>query len=856
MAQAEAKTRPTFTRRTPKRRTRPGVRVADAIARFVITVGGIGTIVAVLTVCVFLIWVALPLFEPASIERVGSFGVVGAPPIPVRAGIDDSGRVLWELQRDGSIQVRLLRTGQVVQRGRLFEGPPPTATALSPKGDALYLGFADGTVRTATVSTEVEDVPVEASTSKSEPNRGGALVENKGKTQLLRLRWKVGEPTKAAPAAIRLVDYTSRPDGSILATFAADGRLRLQVARKRKNLITGETSREQKEVLIPLDPRGGAAEPSYLFVSGAGDVLYLAWDDGRLMRYDLRDLERPMCVESLSLLRSDGDRLTALTMLTGKTTLAAGDSSGRITTWFPTLPEGADAAEGTTLAMVRELRPAGAAIASLAPSPRSRILAAGDAAGSVAIYHTTTGNRLGEAQIESAVRLLAFGPKESTLVAITDHAFVEWAFDARHPEAGVEALFAPVWYENYSAPASVWQSTSASDDFEPKLSLLPLVFGTLKATIYSMLFGAPLAILGAIFTSEFLSPRAKTWVKPSIELMASLPSVVLGFLAGLVLAPFVDRWTAVVLAGFFTIPFSYLLGAYLWQLLPQPIGQRLLSVRFPLLFLVIPAGVYAAILLGPLADRLLFGGDFKAWLDGERSGTLGGWTLTLLPLCAVGSIFLTNRVINPWLTRASARWTRATCVLADLFRFVLSSAATVAAAALIAYFLSAGGLDPRDTVLGTYVQRNALVVGFVMGFAVIPIIYTIAEDALSSVPEHLRSASLGAGATPWQTATRIILPTAASGIFSALMVGLGRAVGETMIVLMAAGNTPILDFNIFSGFRTLSANLAVELPEAVRNSTHYRTLFLAALVLFIMTFLLNTAAEAVRQRFRKRAYQL
>ena len=121
-------------------------------------------------------------------------------------------------------------------------------------------------------------------------------------------------------------------------------------------------------------------------------------------------------------------------------------------------------------------------------------------------------------------------------------------------------------------------------------------------------------------------------------------------------------------------------------------------------------------------------------------------------------------------------------------------------------------------LLGTYVPRNALVVGFVMGFAIIPLIYTIADDALSTVPGHLRSASLGAGATPWQTAIRVIIPTAMSGLFSAVMIGLGRTVGETMIVLMAAGNTPILDWNIFNGFQTLSASIATELPEAVQGS--------------------------------------
>jgi len=143
-----------------------------------------------------------------------------------------------------------------------------------------------------------------------------------------------------------------------------------------------------------------------------------------------------------------------------------------------------------------------------------------------------------------------------------------------------------------------------------------------------------------------------------------------------------------------------------------------------------------------------------------------------------------------------------------------------------------------------------------MGFAVITIIYTLSDDALSSVPEHLRSASLGCGATLWQTAIRVVLPVAMSGIFSAVMIGLGRAVGETMIVVMAAGNTPVMDINVFNGLRALSANIAVELPEAVKDGTLYRMLFLAALSLFVVTFVLNTVAEIIRMRFRKRAFQL
>jgi phosphate transport system permease protein len=151
-----------------------------------------------------------------------------------------------------------------------------------------------------------------------------------------------------------------------------------------------------------------------------------------------------------------------------------------------------------------------------------------------------------------------------------------------------------------------------------------------------------------------------------------------------------------------------------------------------------------------------------------------------------------------------------------------------------------------------YDQRNALVVGVAMGFAVIPTIFSIAEDAIFSVPKHLTVGSLALGATPWQTMTRVVLLTASPGIFSAIMIGLGRAVGETMIVLMATGNTPVMDLSIFQGMRTLSANIAVEMPESEVDGTHYRVLFLAALVLFLFTFIVNTLAEVIRQRLREK----
>jgi phosphate transport system permease protein len=451
---------------------------------------------------------------------------------------------------------------------------------------------------------------------------------------------------------------------------------------------------------------------------------------------------------------------------------------------------------------------------------------------------------------------VALAPRDDRLLAATADRMELWRVDATHPEVNLKALFGKIWYEGYNEPEYVWQSSAASDSFEPKYSLVPLIFGTLKATFYSMLIGLPLALLAAIYTSEFLHPRVKARVKPVIEMMASLPSVVLGFLAALVFAPFVEKVVPQTLTAFAAIPFAFLLGAHLWQLVPRQLQLRFERAKLPLMLLMLPLGIWLAALFGPLAERALFAGDIMSWLDGQIGSGLGAWVIILLPLSAALVAYGNARLVNPWLRGSRREWTRVRFALVDLLRFLVSSGAVLVVALALSGFFSSAGWDPRGAYVDTYVQRNALIVGFVMGFAIIPIIYTISDDALAAVPDHLRAASLGAGATPWQTAMLVVVPPAMSGLFSATMIGLGRAVGETMIVLMAAGNTPLIDWNIFNGFRTLSANIAVELPEAVQNSAHYRTLFLAALTLFLMTFVLNTVAEAVRTHYRKKAFEL
>jgi phosphate transport system permease protein len=260
--------------------------------------------------------------------------------------------------------------------------------------------------------------------------------------------------------------------------------------------------------------------------------------------------------------------------------------------------------------------------------------------------------------------------------------------------------------------------------------------------------------------------------------------------------------------------------------------------------------------LGPWFEHTFFYGDFKAWTNHDVGTGTPFMGLLLWPLAFLAVSMGFNRSVGTAFRLHLRGLTRQQAGYYDGARWVALVVASLALSFGTAMLLTALGFDPRGGVVDTYVQRNALVVGMVMGFAIIPNIYTLAEDALNSVPSQLRAASLAAGATPWQTAIWVVLPTAMSGVFAACMIGMGRAVGETMIVVMAAGNTAVLDWNIFNGLRTLSANIAVELPEAVLGGTLYRMLFLAALTLFIMTFIINTFAEVIRQRFRKRAFQL
>jgi phosphate transport system permease protein len=459
----------------------------------------------------------------------------------------------------------------------------------------------------------------------------------------------------------------------------------------------------------------------------------------------------------------------------------------------------------------------------------------------------------------SAVRALSWFPKEDGVVAVDKAGRVAAVqLTAAHPEASPRSLFGKIWYEGATRPQFVWQSSSGTDDYEPKFSLVPLVFGTLKTTIVGLLLAIPLALGAALYTSEFMAPRWRGVVKPTIEIMAALPSVVVGFLAALVLAPWIQTHLTSVVGATIAVPAVVILIAQGRSILPYSIATRCSRWRIGILALGTVLAMLVSPAVGRWLERYLFAGDLVRWLDGQIGTPWAGWWgLFLLP-SALGIAWWASRA-EPVSERAEfeSYWGSRMAGLMQWFREpILVALGAVALASVCASFLSWIGADLRGSVIGTYTQRNAAVAGLALGFAVIPIVFTVAEDALTAVPVHLRLASLSAGATPWQTTVRIVMPSAASGLFSAVMIGLGRAIGETMIVLMVAGNTPLLELNIFSGARTLSANIAVEMPEAVVNSTHYRILFFSALLLMVITVAINTVAEWVRARTRARLQEL
>ena len=725
------------------------VKALDRLATGVITFGGVFIIVAVLFIFVFIFGQAVPLFEPAEGKARGALTLAAvpganaaapaAPGKPLVVGIDEYQIYLYEVLPDARVAFFKMADGSLARTVDLapLAGATITAASRSVPGDFIAAGTGDGRVSLHQVRFRPKYEDQKLVDLDLDLRERGVLEIDPSKRPVREVAYNEVEGNKAVVALVA-------DDEVAVAQVDEEGALRRGSVRV---------------------PEGEAITHIRL---GRIQSLVAVTDKGNLYHWELGAENRLTDTVRVSALP-----VTAVEYALGGNSIIVGDAKGNLTSWFRVRLKEDD--EHLTMVQAHAFPSQGVAIRAIGRSTRDKSFVTAGADGSVVVRHLTSQRSvLAFPPTGAAVDSILITPKSDGILAKrSDGQIARYDMRSPHPEVSWKALFGKVWYEGYSKPEYVWQSTGGTDDFEAKFSLVPLVFGTIKGTVYALLFAIPLAIMGALYTSQFMHPSIKARVKPTVETMAALPSVVIGFLAGLWLASRVEREVVPILLMLVLLPAFGTAGIFFWDRLPRTFADRLKpGMEIALILPLLVVGGWVSIQLGPWVEGLAFQGDFKLWLK-----------------------------------------------------------------------------SALDLV---YDQRNCLVVGIAMGFAVIPIIFTIAEDSFSSVPSHLTAASLALGASRWQTAVRVVLPTASPGIFSAVMIGFGRAVGETMIVLMATGNTPVLDWSVFSGMRTLSANIAVEIPEAPYGGTLYRVLFLAGGVLFLMTFLVNTVAEVIRQRLRER----
>ncbi|EIK97388.1 putative phosphate ABC transporter membrane protein [Pseudomonas sp. M47T1] len=722
----------------------------DHLTRWGVWVGGLAVLAAITLIFFYLAYVVLPLFQGAQLTT--------------RTTLTPA----WEQGAGKPLMLTLEEQNMVGMR-------------VSDRGQALFFSTKDGT------ELKRVDLPLPPGTrvaSIGEDQPGSSLVIlglSNGQAMIFRHTYKVTYPDgqKTITPTVEFpygqtpltLDDQGRPlehinlsatDDNLVVAGSTGPQLHVISLAKEENMLTGETTTTQAVIELPQMTEQVKA----IFVDPRQQWLYVINGRAQADVFDLRD-------KSLNgrykLLEDANAEVTASTQLVGGVSLIIGTSKGGLGQWFMARDVDGD----PRLTHIRDFQMGSTSIVDITAEQRRKGFIAVNAMGQLGVFHSTAHRTLLVEQVAQGPGVVALSPRANRILVEEGGKLLKMVLVNPHPEVSWSALWDKVWYENYDEPKYVWQSTAATSDFEPKLSLAPLTFGTLKAAFYAMFLAAPLAVAAAIYTAYFMAPALRRKVKPVIELMEAMPTVILGFLAGLFLAPYLEAHLPGVFSLLLLTPVGILLAGFGWSRLPESIRLRVpdgweSAILVPVILLV----AWFSLFMSPHLENWFFAGDMRQWISNDLKIT--------------------------------------------------------------------------------YDQRNALVVGLAMGFAVIPNIYSIAEDAVFSVPRSLTLGSLALGATPWQTLTRVVLLTASPGIFSALMIGMGRAVGETMIVLMATGNTPVMNMNLFEGMRTLAANVAVEMPESEVGGSHYRVLFLAALVLLLFTFVMNTLAELIRQRLRKK----
>lgn len=732
-------------------------KLKDTLTRYMITAGGITVLLALLLIFFYLLYVITPLFESAKVSTNGTITTSFSQP-SVAIATDEYGELSYRFNSKGKFETLSLigrddltqNQTRVAMSLDLIDLNTHHATSFSqslPSSNWYGYGLSDGQVA---LFRPKFITPI----STGENIRAQSQIElTRGISQPL-------EQLDPAGSAIIKLSVAVNDKQAVIVGQTVDRRVVGLTLNSVISEVNGDISWQRVPMTLALSP----SDVTDLVVTPNGRFVYLL---SNTELYVVEVTTRGFHVREIVDI-SNGKAThygTKLELLAGANSLMITHQDNTISQWFDVISGGE-----RRLKLIRTVT-VGENVQAVVPEYYRKGFFTYDDTGVVEAFFTTSESRLFRQQlVEQSPQIVAISPRADKLIIETANSWHIFDVDNQHPEISFSSLWRKVWYEGYPEAKYVWQSTAATDDFEPKLSLVPIAFGTLKAAIYAMIFSVPIAVAAAIYTAYFMSAPMRKYVKPSIEIMEALPTVILGFLAGLWLAPIVDTHLPAVLSILLLMPFSVVILGFIWHCLPNALIYR------------VPSGWHA---------------------------------LLLIPMIVLMSYlsFLFSDDIELWLFNGNAR-----------------------------LFLADHGIG--------FDQRNALVVGLAMGFAVIPTIFSIAEDAIFSVPKHLSDGSFALGATAWQTLTKVVLLTASPGIFSAIMMGLGRAVGETMIVLMATGNTPLLDWNILEGLRTLSANIAIEMPESEVGSSHYRVLFLAAFILFVFTFIVNTLAELVRQRLR------
>ncbi len=728
--------------------------IVDSSWKAMFSIGGIGIISAVMLIMFFLIYVVVPIFFSAKVELKSEY------PIPGNAS---SPTLFYSLDEYKATAIRVDKDG-VINHFDLSTGAIFSTTPLNLFGQQIVS------------HTDVSDIDRIIAFGLS---GGGAII--------VEFDYKV-----SFPDGVRKIDVDiSHPFGEQIINLAGGAIEKIAVRTTSLDVVFATKAKNESFIVvnkfakttslfsdeISLEQAGNAQINYFgnlkaILLGGNARDLYLIKPSGETRYYDISNLNEIRLRQIVSLTDvSKGEKISYVRFLLGSFSLMVGTDQGRIIQWFPV--RGDD--NLFRLQNIREFDLRGSPeITKINIEHARRGFFTMDNENQLNIFHSTAQRHLASFDLDSKGVVFEVAPRaNAVLIEQENGKVVVLSIDNSHPDVSVSSLWSKVWYEGYSEPRFVWQSSAAVADHEPKMSMVPLTFGTIKAAFYAMLFAIPIAVLAALYTAFFMDKKSRALIKPSIELIEAFPTVILGFLAGLWLAPLMEANLAGFFALFLIVPLGILLVGFLFYKLPDrislllPVGSRSLFMIPIVLFLG-----WLALSLDNTLEDMFFNGDMRHWLT------------------------------------------------------------------------FSAGID--------FDQRNALVIGFAMGFMIIPTIFSVAEDAIYNVPTYLVNGSLALGASGWQTVVGVVLPTASPGVFSAIMLGFGRGVGETMIVLMASGNTPLMDVNIFEGMRTLAANLAVEMSETAVGSTHYRVLFLSGLLLFIFTFIFNTLAEIVRERMRKK----